>query len=558
MGSISRDSRTGIPQLIIFLSISLFAFFLTFKAGERGFFAFDQSIVFDGGYRILSGQVPYKDFVMPVGPVTFWIQAIFFKILGVSYFSYIFTAAFINTLSVISAIIIIRLLFPSQRLLSYAAGLLTATWFSPPFGTLWVEQASFFFSFLAIAALLFTQLSRGNYPVINGLLLLLSGSFAWLSILCKQNAGLYILPLYFLLLIAARMPDLKSALYGSFIFSAGFIVSLLLFVFWLWMKSDLKIFLQYFIYIPSLLGIDRILEGKADLFKIFIGGISQYKDLYQLPAGIRFIFISAFVTAVFTFITCIRNHKRTGYSVKRELLASILCVYVIFFQYLFIHTTMNQAENGIPFIGIIFVVGIALLLHLYNYGLFKLRFAYHKIIPVIALSLLVIYPLLLGIKVSLTRKVHGFTSSTFPGYFALDKLKALKWALPTRTGEAEVKEDDIVNLFEYLKAKNDNFFIFPNFTFFYGLLNVPSPQPILWFHKGLTYHVLYDQTLDKWVVDDLKKNMVNVIIIEDEPPYNHYVLNNFPQLKSYISGNFIKTRQLGIFNIYEKTAPRVL
>ena len=51
---------------------------------------------------------------------------------------------------------------------------------------------------------------------------------------------------------------------------------------------------------------------------------------------------------------------------------------------------------------------------------------------------------------------------------------------------AEIKEDDIVNLFEYLKAKNRNFFIFPDFTIFYALLDLTSPQPILWFHKGLT------------------------------------------------------------------------
>ena len=168
------------------------------------------------------------------------------------------------------------------------------------------------------------------------------------------------------------------------------------------------------------------------------------------------------------------------------------------------------------------------------------------------------YVSMLGIKISLSRKVPEFTNSKFPKYFALDKIKALKWGRPTRAGETDVKEEDIVNLFEYLKVENSNFFIFPNFTLFYGLLNVPSPQPLLWFHKGLTYHVLYNANLDKWVVDDLKKNMVKIIILEDKPAYNYYILNDFPQVKSYINDNFVKTKQLGIFNIYEKTNPRIL
>lgn len=564
MRSVLSNYSHKISHTFIFVAIPIFSFFLTFKAGERGFFAFDQSIVFDGGYRILSGQIPYKDFIIPVGPMAFWLQAIFFKVLGVNYFSYIFTAAFINVLSTISSVIIIRLLFPSYRLLSYIAGLLTAIWFYPPFGTPWLEQTAFFFSLLAITILLFTQLSQKNYSIINSLLLLLSGCFACLSILSKQNAGLYILPLYFLLLIAVCFPDLRLISYSCAMFFAGFIASLLVFVLWLWIRSDLKIFFQHVIYIPSLLGVYRFIEEKTDLLRIFLGGPCHYTHLHLLPAGIRFILLFAFAVAIFVVILYIRSYKKIGYSWRRQLLACILCIYIILFQYLFIHTTMNQAENGIPFIGIIFAICIALLLHLYNAGLFGIKSIYsksrfiNKLILVTAASFLFFYVSMLGIKISLSRKVTEFTNSKFPKNFAVDKLKALKWGRPTRAGETDVKEEDIVNLFEYLKAENSNFFVFPNFTLFYGLLNVPSPQPLLWFHKGLTYHVLYNPSLDKWVVDDLKKNMVKIIILEDKPAYNYYLLNDFPQMKSYINDNFVKTKQLGIFNIYEKTNPRIL
>ena len=55
---------------------------LTF--GRRGFLPLDQSIVFDGGWRLVSGQVPFHDFVAPSGLVPSAIQAAFVSVLGVS------------------------------------------------------------------------------------------------------------------------------------------------------------------------------------------------------------------------------------------------------------------------------------------------------------------------------------------------------------------------------------------------------------------------------------------------------------------------------------------
>lgn len=557
------EKRSGkMFDVLILLAISIFSFLLSFKAGERGFFAFDQSIVFDGSYRVLSGQIPYRDFIMPVGPMVFWLQAIFFKFFGTNYFSYILGAAFINVLATICSVVVIRILFPSYKFLSYIAGVLTAIWFYPPFGTPWTDQTAFFFSLLAITVILFAQFYKKGYSVTNSLFLLLSGCFALLSLLSKQNAGVYILPLYFLLLIAAYLPDLRLTLYSCMVFSTGFIISSLAFFLWLLLKSDLKIFLKYFFQIPSLLGAYRISECKADLLKILFGGNCHYVHLHSLPTSIRLIFLFAFLMSTFMFILYVRNYKNARDIWIRQFLSSILCIYVIFFQYLFIHTAMNQAVNGISFIGIIFAISLGLVFHLSKVNSFSRHPVFpesrffnkniSKLVLIIGISLAFFYVSILGVKISLSRKVQEFSGSKFPKYFTIEKLKALRWGQPTKVWGSDIKEDDIVNLIGYLKLKNKIFFIFPNFTLFYALLNVPSPQPILWFHKGLTYHVLYDASLDKWIVDDLKKNKVEIMIIEKKPPYYHNTLDDFPQLTSYISESFIETKQIAIFNIYEK------
>ena len=56
------------------VAVVLFGVILNWFTGHRGLFLNDQSIVWDGGWRILQGQVPYRDFWMPLGPVPFVIR----------------------------------------------------------------------------------------------------------------------------------------------------------------------------------------------------------------------------------------------------------------------------------------------------------------------------------------------------------------------------------------------------------------------------------------------------------------------------------------------------
>ncbi len=204
----------------ILLLILIFSFYFNFESGRRGFFPLDQSIVFDGSYRILKGQIPYRDFLIPVGPVPFYIHSLFFKIFGVKYSSYLLGSSFINLLATILSFFIIYLIFPSKKWLSLFGAFLTAIWFYPPSGTPYLEQTSFFMSFCGILFLLLGLSSRI-------LLIFLSGFFSFLSILSKQNAGFSVLPVYFLLIVSYSMPEIKKIMPWQFISMAPYVVTLL-------------------------------------------------------------------------------------------------------------------------------------------------------------------------------------------------------------------------------------------------------------------------------------------------------------------------------------------
>ncbi len=532
----------------------IFSFYFCFSSGQRGFFAFDQSIVFDGSYRILSGQIPYKDFVIPFGPMVFWTQALFFKLLGASYASYIFGAAFINTLVTAISIILLRILFPAYRILSYLAGLLTAVWFYAPFGTPWMEQTAFFFSLLAFIALLFSLQLQNRHPIIYSLLLFVSGQLAVLALLSKQNAGVFIFPLYFFVMIAFDAPDFKRVGRNAGIFLAGVMGGMAIFWGWLSLYSHPDIFVQYAVKRPASIGKVRLFkDGLLPVFKTLIFGWAPRRwKLFNWG----FMVISMIVSSLYIF-----NFKTNRELWRRRLLACIVCLCLIMAQNIFIQSTYNQCTNGFVFMGVIFATGIGLLLFLKKWGASSIKDKTSRAIITailvlgISLSATVSYIVFIdGINISLSRDVQDiFRESSFPKPCQIGGLRGLRWGVPTPVGNSHVSLKDIDNLQKYLKRRGRPFFIFPDFTIFYALLNVASPQPILWFDKGLTYPERYDRSLDEWIVRDLKKNNVALVILEQESlKGTDERLNHFPILKSYIHTNFKKEHQIGIFDIFEK------
>jgi hypothetical protein len=122
--------------------------------GRRGFLPLDQSIVFDGGWRMLNGQIPFRDFTAPSGIVPAVMQVPFFALFGVTWFALCLHAAVVNGLFCVAVYALLRLCRATVwEAAAFAA--LSAFFFYPPTGTPFTDQHSFFFTalmFLAVAA----------------------------------------------------------------------------------------------------------------------------------------------------------------------------------------------------------------------------------------------------------------------------------------------------------------------------------------------------------------------------------------------------------------------
>jgi hypothetical protein len=527
------------------------AFVLPFKSGERGLFPFDFSPYFDGAYRIASGQIPFRDFFIPYNLTGLVIQAGFFEVLGVDYFAFLLGGATLNVLAVLVVMWLVRLLFPGRWLLSYAGGLVTASWFISPTGIIWHGQMAFFFSLLAMSLIVYgivagqgkSRLSLG----VSGL----SGICFFLAFMAKQSAAVLFLPLYALLLVFAGRRRLRRLVAYGTSFLAGVVSSAALLIVWLWLFSDLKAFVHYFLVLPANFGLeDRIGKSSGTLLQILSlandGVLSAYFAVPQL------------VLAVISVVALFQYWKRWGEADNRVPLAAVLCLYLLYAQNLFILSLGDQAENGCALLGVIAAAGLGLVFELSKDGSPGLRGA----VTVIAI-LTVAAAAITGGLVSWSRQSHDiFDDSTFSKtYLDADKLSHLRWAEPTVIwGRYNVTEKDFRQLYRRLAESGENFFVFTDFTIFYGLLGVPSPQPLVAFYKGLTYPYEYDVELDRRIVHELRKHEIELVVIEKRAwlrkPYQ--MLADFPLLRNYLTFEFEKSGNIGMFDIFEKRSSAVV
>ena len=88
----------------IFYIIFLIIFSILFNQyyGYVGILPIDSFLVFNSAYDLMNGYYPFKDYWTIKEPFIDLVQAIFFKLLGVSWFSYVLHASIFNCIITLS------------------------------------------------------------------------------------------------------------------------------------------------------------------------------------------------------------------------------------------------------------------------------------------------------------------------------------------------------------------------------------------------------------------------------------------------------------------------
>lgn len=178
----------------------LFAVGVAWHFGRRGFMPLDHSVVFDGGWRILGGQVPWRDFDAPSFVTPSYLQALFFGLFGVSWSSFVAHAALANGVFALCTWSLVVRLGGPRGLAAIVAGL-AALLFYPPVGVPFADQHSFLFTLAALwAAVVGRGIGRGaqhqeapGAPVVAGVFqgLTLRELIAWAAVPLFILAGFF-------------------------------------------------------------------------------------------------------------------------------------------------------------------------------------------------------------------------------------------------------------------------------------------------------------------------------------------------------------------------------
>lgn len=175
-----KEGLFSILEILIIIALACVPLFISFPYRVNIFLSWE------GAYRISQGQLPYRDFGMPLGYMYWAVPAIFFKLFGPALFTLVKAQVFINIVSGLAFRSIFRSMGiqPGIRLMAVILYCISYSFFNfwP-----WYNHTVIVYEMVALAFLMrYIFLPPGKW---SWLLLSLSALFVFFSFFTKQDGG---------------------------------------------------------------------------------------------------------------------------------------------------------------------------------------------------------------------------------------------------------------------------------------------------------------------------------------------------------------------------------
>ena len=160
-------------EFFYILFLSIFSLGINQYYGYQGILPIDSFLIFNAGFDLLNGKLPFNDYWTIKEPFIDFLQASFFKFFGVSWFTYVLHASFFNFLVTISTFYILSY-FKLKTELSFFYSLGVAILTYPTAGTPFSDHHTLIFCLLAIYLFFIAIKTNNNFfwfiiPFILGL-----------------------------------------------------------------------------------------------------------------------------------------------------------------------------------------------------------------------------------------------------------------------------------------------------------------------------------------------------------------------------------------------------
>lgn len=467
---------------IFIISLGFLSFYINYHYGFIGIMPMDNTVLFNGGYRVLEGYRPFTDYWLVTGPLLDYLNAFFFKLLGVSWSTFIIHSSIINSLFAIISYFLFKKIGLSN-LFSFIYSLLISILFYPIVGTPFVDHHSVFFMIAAFYTLIFFIKTKNfNYFIFIPPILL----FSFLSKQTPAAYGIIIISFFILLLSSIYKDKKKVILMNSTIGSVMALV--LLFLFFFVTEINFYDFLQQYIFFGSSIGGDRLANYKFSLINVII----KYK------------FISIFV---FILLFVLIKLKIKNFLTKDDFL--ILSIFICLSILLIFHQMITLNQNFIFFL-IPLLCGIA-------HSFYKKTFETNYLLTILIIICL-FSTFKYHVRFNEERKFNELenidVSKSIDAKIIDVKLKGLKWISHLNPNNPREEVNDIIEILKYLKNDKNNKILITEYQIISPILDVYDNSPNQWHHPSVSFPTKGDKYFENYksyFISKIKEKEVNYI-----------------------------------------------
>jgi hypothetical protein len=544
---------------------------------RMGFMPLDASIVFDGGWRILDGQVPWRDFTTPNGVVPAAIQALFFAIAGPTWFAFCLHASVVNgAFGVLMYVLLVVLRLP--RPLAFFYALCGTFFFYPPVGVPFMEQHSFFFTLAAITAAV-----TGNYSPSSRAqwwLWALVPALGLLAFFSKQVPFGFAAPVLPLILLLPGRSSLRTrftAVAQSIACCTAVIV-----VFGLVLRIPWTTVFEYTFVRPGEVG-----GLRAVALPELASRVARRFDNLPTALGLDFIgnavfmFRAALIALPLMFLVRLMVRRRAHESAERvdadpsRLACALILAPMTYVTSLLLgFVTNNQTQNSVAFYPVaagLLHAAICAELRILQRGIeislpagafaAKLR-GWLPAATALALVAISIAPLRHWMHdtviwtgdVNMTRMVNDMTFNPALAAASARSLPAGMEFLRWTPSPANYDLDGWRQLTEFLRSREGNVLIIGDTLVTYALIGKPSVAPNLWFHPGLAMPDSSEPAFadyERELTARITSRDVRFIVLEGDATRLRFSIDQLPALNAWLHAAWTETHRFGPNRVYE-------
>ncbi len=488
--------------------------------GRRGFMPMDQGIVFDGAWRLFSGQVPFRDFDAPNAIVPSAMQLPFFQFFGVTWLAFVLHAAVINGAFCALAYWILRLCDATRIEAAFYAAV-SAFYFYPPNGTPFMDQHAFFFVALMLA--MAAAGTRASTPDVEW------AAWFFVPILFVLAYGSKQIPTAFGALAVAAWVVLnpRRARWWIGPLLAGTVAALLALaaIGW-WLRVNPIEAWTYLVQMPLGVGTERTTQsGILAPVRLILG------TMRRLPGWAHQWTMYVPFAGVIVAVAGFRVNER--WRLQAWLIASMMFITAAFVAY-----TINQIENGLCLI--MLTAGLAAVvlrrtISALPAGAFGRRTAVALAVVIAAVTVrdAVVFATTVDATRSVLDTVYRPELADRAAKVLPDALRFVRWT------PINCDPEELADMVRYLSASPRNFLLISDITPLYALAGKPSVSPALWLHPGLSIPQLKTPQFDR-LEDEMLRRVrafdVQYLVLDEPHTLRDISIVNFPRLRALQQG----------------------